>query len=109
MRDSSAARPRCNSLEEAEGHVVEPGEGLQLYEIDSSLAGLTFGEEGLRLLERLGSLHLGQTGLQPRLLEPEPELGIGGLVVGEFQGEAYSMPLLRGSVLFTPGRHGWGD
>jgi hypothetical protein len=74
-------------LEEAEGHVVEPGERLQLDKVDPTLSGLALGKEGLRLLECLGGLHLGQTSLQPRLLEPEPELGIGGLVVGGFQGE----------------------
>jgi hypothetical protein len=80
------------TLEVAEGNVVEPGEGLQLDEIDPALAGLALGEEGLWLLERLGSLHLGQTRLQPRLLEPEPELGIGVLVVGGFQGEPTVRP-----------------
>src|SRR5271168_3996218 len=60
------------TLEEAEGHVVEPGKRLQFDEIDPALAGLALGEEGLRLFERLGDLYLGHTRLQPRLLEPEP-------------------------------------
>jgi hypothetical protein len=87
-------------LEVADRHAVESSKRLQFYEIDPALAGLTLGQEGLRLLEGLGGLHLGQTGLQPRFLEPEPELGIGGLVVGGFQGE----PTVRPYYLISDSR-----
>jgi hypothetical protein len=80
------------AFEIAEGHVVEPGECLQLDEVDPAFAGLALREEGLRLLERLGGLHLGHARLQPSFLEPEPELGISGLVVGGFQGEPTVRP-----------------
>jgi hypothetical protein len=76
----------------AEGHVVELGERLQLDKIDPPLPGFALGEEGLRLLQRQGGLRLGQTRLQPRFLEPEPELGISDLVVGGFQGEPTVRP-----------------
>ena len=56
-------------LKVADRHAIEASKRLQFDEMDPALAGLALGEEGLRLLERLGGLHLGQTDLQPRFLE----------------------------------------
>jgi hypothetical protein len=85
-------RRYLRSLKVAEGHLVERGEGLQLDEIDPSLPGFTLRNEGLGLLHPHGGLRLGQIGLQPRLLEPEPELGIGGMVIGALQGQPTVRP-----------------
>jgi hypothetical protein len=81
-------------LEEAEGHVVDPGEGLQLDKIHATLARFTLGEERLRLLQFLRGLYLGQSSLQPGCFQPEPELGVRALVVGGLQGKPILCPLI---------------
>jgi hypothetical protein len=61
------AAPRL--FEKADRNLVDPGEVLQLYEINSPFSRFALGNERLRLVEELRNLILSETGEPTRFLE----------------------------------------
>ena len=77
-RDLAASRDRELRQEVGERLGVEPGEPLKLHNVNPPLPGLTLGQVRLRLVQRLGRLRLGESGLEAGGSKPGKELSVSG-------------------------------
>lgn len=78
------------SSEEADGHVIGPGELFELDEVDPPLAQLALRDVGLWLIECLRGHGLREACLLSSLSQPEAECGICFLIGGGVQGNPSS-------------------